>query len=168
MNTQCIVLNADFNPINVITWKRAIALLLKEKAEAIVYSDESINSASNEIRLPLIIRLVELVRNIYKKRVPFTKTNLFVRDGKRCMYCGTTSGTLTIDHVVPKSHGGARTFENCVTACLECNSKKGNRPLDECGLTLHCTPEQPTILQFIQMKYADTFEKIDFQRMLHK
>lgn len=150
---RCIVLNGDYTFLNTVNWKRAICLLIKEKAQVLKESERIIrNSIGEEIfRVPLVIKLIKIVRLIYKNKVPFSKRNIMVRDSYKCMYCGT-SKRLTIDHVIPISKGGKNNFENCTTACQPCNNKKGNRIPSEAKMFMFKQPHAPTISEFIRMK----------------
>ena len=97
---------------------------------------------------------------IYKNKVPYSKRNIFVRDGYRCMYCGSKdNGKLTVDHVIPQSKGGRSTFENCVAACRPCNLKKGHRIPSEAKMFMKRQPYAPTIYEFIRLKMK--YYKID-------
>ena len=90
---------------------------------------------------------------IYKNKVPYSKRNIFVRDGYKCMYCGTREKIkLTIDHVIPQSRGGKSTFDNCVASCRPCNNKKGHRTPNEAKMYLLRQPYTPTIYEFIRLK----------------
>lgn len=150
---RCIVLNGDYTFLNTVNWKRAICLIIKEKAEILKASTRKVRNAGGEIifEIPLVIKLVKVIRLIYKNKVPFSKRNIMVRDGFRCMYCGTSS-KLTIDHVIPVSKGGKNNFDNCVTACQPCNNKKGNRTPREAHMFLRKQPYAPTISEFIRLK----------------
>jgi 5-methylcytosine-specific restriction endonuclease McrA len=103
------------------------------------------------MKLPLVIRLIKIIRSIYKSHVPFTKKNVMVRDRQLCVYCKTNK-ELTIDHVIPVSRGGKSTFENCVTACKPCNNKKGSRTPREAKMFLKRQPYAPTISEFFRIK----------------
>ena len=89
---------------------------------------------------------------VYKNKVPFSKRNIIVRDGEKCMYCGKEGGRLTIDHIIPKSKGGKTTWENCISSCKECNSKKADRTPSKAGMHLIKRPYQPTINEFLRIK----------------
>jgi 5-methylcytosine-specific restriction endonuclease McrA len=98
-----------------------------------------------------VIRLVTYVRvpRAIKRRI--SRRALFARDGWRCVYCGSTASRLTLDHVLPRSRGGESSWENVVTACSPCNLRKGDRLLDEAGLTLRRIPKAPAPELFIQL-----------------
>lgn len=151
---RVILLNSDFSFLNVINWKRAIRLMVKGKVEIVKASERTISNAERtiEITIPKVLRLVELVKSVYKNRVPFSKKNVFVRDDFTCAYCGRTDRRLTIDHIVPKSKGGITSFENCVASCKPCNNKKNNRTPREAGMALMLKPHTPTIMEFFVIK----------------
>jgi 5-methylcytosine-specific restriction endonuclease McrA len=149
---RCIVLNGDFSFLNTIDWKRAVCLVVSGKTEVLKYSNTVLHTVNGAImNIPLVIRLMKVIRNIYKSHVPFTKKNVMVRDQYQCMYCGDKND-LTIDHIIPTSRGGKNTFENCTTACKPCNNKKGNRIPSEAKMYLHKQPNSPTISEFFRMK----------------
>ena len=150
---RCIVLNGDYTFLNTVGWKRAICLIFKEKAEMLKASTKTIQNAEGNVKfeIPLVIKLVKVIRLIYKNKVPFSKRNIMVRDGFRCVYCGSSS-RLTIDHVIPASKGGKNNFDNCVTACQPCNNKKGNRTPREANMFMRKQPYAPTISEFIRLK----------------
>jgi len=150
---QCVVLNADYSFLNVVDWKRAVCLLVKDKVKVLRYSGKTVMTGEGvPVRVPLVIRLIKFIRMVYRSRVPFSKKNVLIRDGFKCAYCQTRSGRLTIDHIVPKSRGGRTEFENCVTACRECNHKKGNQLPSEAKMYPQIKAYQPTISEFLQRK----------------
>ena len=149
---RCIVLNGDFTFLNTVSWKRGIRLMLTGKSEALKFSDKTIRCADgSEFPVPLVIRLIKVIRMIYRNRVPYSKRNIMVRDGHKCVYCGATE-RLTIDHMVPSSRGGKTNFENCVTACQPCNNKKNNRTPSEAKMFPRKKPYCPTISEFFKIK----------------
>jgi 5-methylcytosine-specific restriction endonuclease McrA len=153
MSTQCVLLNGDYTFLSIVHWKRALCLLYKGKTEVLKYSDKVIKGFGDVvIKIPLVMKLVKVIRMIYRNRVPFSKRNVFVRDRFTCQYCGAIKVPLTIDHINPVSRGGKSTFENCVTACKPCNAKKANRLPSESGVFLRKQPHAPTISEFLMMK----------------
>jgi len=124
-----LVLNSSYEPINFTSWKRALVLLLKEKAQ--VLSGR-------------VIRLLNYVRLPISKIVNITpsRSMIYRRDNDTCQYCGAKS-RLTIDHVIPRSKGGQDTWENLVVACSKCNTKKGSMLLEQTGMTLARKPRAP-------------------------
>ncbi|MCP4748508.1 MAG: HNH endonuclease [Desulfobacteraceae bacterium] len=150
---QCILLNADFSFMNVIDWKRALRLVVKNKVEVLNYSDRCIQCAEGRIvRIPAVMKLIKFIRSVYRSRVPFSKRNVLIRDGNKCAYCGARGAKLTIDHIMPRSRGGRSNFENCVASCRSCNTRKGCRTPNEANMYLRKRPVQPTISEFLKFK----------------
>ena len=135
-----LVLNASYEPLNITTWRRALVMVLKGKAEGLEH--DSSRWIRGDTMLPTVIRLRQYVRVPYKQ-LPLTHRNLFHRDGHRCQYCGSSADQLSIDHVVPRSRGGLDTWENVTTACLPCNVRKGNRTPREASMPLMGKPHRP-------------------------
>src|ERR1043165_990043 len=148
---QVLVLNASYEPLNVTSVRRAHVLVFKGKAEVIEELDKGLHSASDTYPWPHVIRLVTYVRVPRAVQRKISRRALFARDGWRCVYCGTTAGRLTLDHVVPRSRGGESVWENVVTACAPCNHKKGNRLLEEAAMALHKKPRPPAPVLFIHL-----------------
>jgi len=165
--SQCILLNADYSFMNIVDWKRALRLVVKNKVTVLSYSERRITGAEGfAIRLPAVMKLIKLIRSVYRSRVPFSKRNVLVRDGFACGYCGVQGTGMTMDHIVPKSRGGPSTFENCVACCRSCNSLKGNRTPHEAHMYLHRQPTQPTISEFLRLRLKrlgihDLWEQLD-------
>lgn len=150
---QCILLNADYSFMNVVDWRRALRLVVKNKVTVLRYSERWIKGAEGLVmRIPAVLKLIKLIRSVYRSRVPFSKRNILVRDDFTCAYCGTRSGKMTIDHIVPRSRGGSSTFENCVACCRTCNTKKGSRTPNEARMYLPRRPHQPTISEFLRLR----------------
>lgn len=152
--SRCVLLNADYSFLNVVDWKRALCLMVKNKVKVLSYSERCIRGAAGVVmRVPAVMRLIKLIRSVYKTHVPFSKRNVFIRDGFKCAYCGNQHGQMTIDHIIPKSRGGKSTFENCVTCCRSCNLQKGSRTPSEARMYLRLRPVQPTISEFIRSRF---------------
>jgi hypothetical protein len=151
---NCVVLNGDYSFLNIINWKRAVRLWFQEKCEILKSSDQPLRGGDGSVILnrPLVIRLIKVVRMVFKNRVPYTKKNIMTRDDFRCMYCGSKSKKLTVDHVIPVSRGGKTNFENCVAACRGCNTYKDNKKPSEVGMYLRRQPYAPTISEFFLKK----------------
>jgi 5-methylcytosine-specific restriction endonuclease McrA len=152
MNPSCIVLNGDYSYLCTVGWKRAINLVLSEKVKVLKYSDQVIHCVEKTFQAPAVVLLIRIVRMVYRRQVPYSKKNVLVRDGFRCVYCGAESKRLTIDHVIPRFSGGRTEFENCVACCKECNDKKGPRTPRQAGMTLRKRPFHPTISEFMRLK----------------
>jgi 5-methylcytosine-specific restriction endonuclease McrA len=154
--SHCILLNADYSFLNLVNWKRAVCLLAKGKVEVVKDSPATVHSCGGRVhRLPAVLRLIKLIRTIYRAGVAFSKRNVFVRDGFRCAYCGDRRDRLSIDHIIPRSRGGRTSFENCVAACKTCNLKKGGRTPSEAGMFLRTKAYQPTISEFLRLKFQN-------------
>src|SRR6266704_4933465 len=148
---QVLVLNASYEPLNVCSVRRAHVLVWKGKAEVLEQLEHPLHSASSTYPWPHVIRLVTYVRVPRGVKRKISRRALFARDGWRCVYCGSTSGRLTLDHVVPRSRGGDSVWENVVTSCAPCNLRKGDRLLEEAGLKLHTHPRPPSPTRFIRL-----------------
>jgi 5-methylcytosine-specific restriction endonuclease McrA len=127
--------------------------MIKQKTEVLKFSNRAIRNSEGEIvtYVPLVMRLIKIIRMIYKNKVPFTKKNVFVRDKFKCGYCGSNQN-LTVDHIIPTSRGGKNNFDNCITACRPCNNKKDRRTPSEAKMYLSHQPYAPTISEFIRLK----------------
>jgi 5-methylcytosine-specific restriction endonuclease McrA len=142
-----LVLNADYRPLSYFplslwSWQDAVKAVFLERVEVVAEYDHMVHSPSYQMRLPSVISLKEYVR---QDRSPaFTRFNLFLRDGFRCVYCGAKE-ELTFDHVRPRSQGGRTTWDNIVTACSPCNLKKGGMSLRQSGLHMAHAPHQPSV-----------------------
>ena len=153
MYAQVVILNLDYTYLNMVSWKKAFKIMAKGKATVVKYSNEVIKVAENlTMRIPAVMKLIKIVRVIYKNRVPFSKRNVMVRDGFKCAYCGVKGVRFTIDHVKPKSKGGKSNFENCVTSCKPCNLKKGSKSCIEAKMFPRTNLRQPTISEFLMLK----------------
>lgn len=142
MRMRTLVLNAGYEPLAVVSFKRALMLVLNKKATVLAAtSDQLVRSATDEFALPSVILLQRYVRIPSSRMIPVTRRGVLRRDGHRCAYCGRSANT--IDHVQPRSRGGRDTWENLVAACLKCNNKKSDKTLDELGWQLSFVPRMP-------------------------
>jgi len=144
MDGAVLVLNQNYEPLNVCNLPRAFRLVFGEKAEVVEYDHQMIRTPRQEFRAPSVIRLQHHIRRP-RPRVKLTRREIFARDGHRCQYCGHkfSSAELSLDHVIPLSRGGASTWENVVCACLACNVRKGNRTPHEASIKLIQQPKKP-------------------------
>ena len=142
---QVLVLNASYEPLNVCTLRRAHVLVYKGKAEVVERLDQPLRSATGSFIWPHVIRLLHYVRVPRAIQRKISRRALFARDGWRCVYCGTSGGRLTLDHVVPRSRGGRSSWENLVACCYRCNNSKGDRTPEEAGLKLARRPRPFTL-----------------------
>lgn len=137
--SKVLVLNASYEPLNICTWRRAVVLLMKGKAEQIEHNGKLIYT---NLPVPTVIRLRSYVKIPYKE-ISLSRRNLLHRDNYTCQYCGDRRHDLTIDHIVPRSKGGTDSWENVVAACLKCNVKKGDRTPKEANMVMTTTPRRP-------------------------
>ncbi|MBI2237785.1 MAG: HNH endonuclease [Actinobacteria bacterium] len=139
---RALVLNVSDSPLAVVTARRAVVLVLKDKAEVVVSNGLVFHSERLQIEAPSVVRLRYFVKVPYRAQAALTRRAVFARDDWRCQYCGESAENL--DHVVPRSRGGAHTWDNVVAACRRCNSRKENRLPGEVGLRLHRRPFVPS------------------------
>ncbi len=140
-----LVLNADFRPLSwyplsLWPWQEAIKAVFLDRVTILAEYDEVVRSQRAEFRIPSVVVLKDYVKP--RKRVAFTRFNLFLRDEFCCQYCGSR-GDLTFDHVLPRSKGGQTSWENVVAACSPCNLRKANKPLKQSGMYLRKAPREP-------------------------
>lgn len=139
---RALVLNVTHEPLAVVTAKRAVVLVLKDRAEVLVSNGFVFHSEHLVIEAPVVVKLRRFVRVPYRAQAPLTRRAVFARDDWRCQYCGAAAENL--DHVVPRSRGGEHSWENVVAACRRCNSRKENRLVHEAGLRLARRPFAPS------------------------
>jgi 5-methylcytosine-specific restriction endonuclease McrA len=142
MSEAVLVLNANFEPINVCNFRRAIGLILTEKASLVVNGRGVIQTAYSAYPRPSVIRLQRMIHRP-RPHVQLTRREVFRRDNYTCQYCGKHTKDLTIDHVLPRHLGGQQTWTNVVAACAMCNHRKGGRTVHEANMSLLRTPKEP-------------------------
>ena len=152
LNSSVLVLNASYEAINICNMKRAIVLIFKGVARAEEETENEIQSASMVIKAPAVIRLLKYVRIPYKV-VHFSRKNVLLRDRYRCQYCGKEFPpvSLTLDHVVPISRGGKTQWDNIVTACKACNTRKGSKKPSEAGMALLKKLKTPPVVYYFHL-----------------
>jgi len=150
MSKEVLVLNASFEPLSLVSVRRAVVLLLREKAEMVEATERQLRSAGHSFPIPLVIRLVHYVR-LPHRNVPPTRSAIMLRDAQTCQYCGIMPGRqeLTVDHVVPRSQGGEHSWQNLVTACKPCNQRKGSLTPAEAHMRLIRHPFQPSYVALV-------------------
>jgi 5-methylcytosine-specific restriction endonuclease McrA len=149
---RVLVLNATYEPINVCTVRRATVLLLKDRAEIVERGRSALHSESVTVPRPIVIRLVTYVRiprDAHRRKI--TRRAVFARDRWTCQYCGGVRGTLTVDHVIPRSKGGPSSWENIVTCCAPCNRRKGDKLPKKAGMALLTDPRPPHPQVFVHV-----------------
>ena len=153
---RVLVLNASYQPLSVVTPRRAVVLVLNQKATVVVGRNEIWNSEHRKVEVPSVVRLNRFVKVPYRRAVPVTRRAVFGRDGHQCQYCG--SPAESIDHVLPRSKGGDHTWENVVACCRPCNIRKGDRSPAEAGFRLSASPRPPRHYAWI---YSSTGDQVD-------
>jgi 5-methylcytosine-specific restriction endonuclease McrA len=160
---RVLVLNASYEPINVCTVRRAVVLVLKDRAEVLERSDRDLHAESLTVARPAVIRLMTYVRvprDAHSRKI--TRRAIFARDGWSCQYCGTGHGTLTVDHVIPRSKGGHSGWDNIVTCCAPCNRRKGDHLPKAAGMHPRRKPKPPSPTIFVHVAVArvpDTWQQ---------
>lgn len=144
MDSSVLVLNQDYEPLNVCSARRALVLVLRGRAEVIEIGRGVFRTASRLVQLPSVIRLVHYIRRP-RPRVRLSRREVFARDGWACMYCGRAAADLTLDHVVPRHRGGRHAWDNLVAACKGCNHRKAGRTPDEAKMRLLQEPFEPRV-----------------------
>src|SRR2546428_7918769 len=139
---RALVLNASDAPLAVVAARRAVVLVLKERAEVVATNGMVFRSEHISMEAPSVVRLRRYVRIPYRPHPPLTRRAVFARDVWACQYCGGQAENL--DHVVPRSRGGAHSWDNVVAACRRCNARKENRTPQEAGFRLARAPHAPT------------------------
>lgn len=149
MKGGVLVLNQDFTPLTVCSVNRAFLLVFLDKAELLKTEEGAVmRSIDRTFPKPSVIKIGRYI-NIPYRGVVLTRTNVFKRDGNKCQYCGA-SRSLTLDHLIPRSKGGQSTWRNLVTACRNCNAKKGDQSPEELGMILRQQPIKPSYVMFLK------------------
>ncbi len=139
--SRVLVLNATYEPIGVVSWRRAVVLALAQKVDVLADTGEELSSERMRVPIPSVVRLRYFVKVPYRRTAPLSRRAIYARDGGHCQYCNKTAES--IDHVVPRSRGGAHEWENVVACCRRCNTQKSDRLLSECSLRLRRPPTAP-------------------------
>lgn len=153
-----LLLNATFEALRVVSINRAVCLVVEGKADVVVESDEPMRSPSFEMKVPAVIKLRRFVKIPFRSRVPLNRRTLMARDEKVCQFNSCENVGNTIDHLQPRSRGGAHSWENVVAACQDCNSKKDDKTLDELGWTIKRKPSVPMGHKWLILGVAEKAE----------
>lgn len=167
MGQRVLVLNASYEPLQIISVRRAVVLLLQEKAELVEATERQLRACNVSLDVPLVIRLMRYIRIPRQLKLPCSRRGVLARDQETCQYCGEQPGrhNLTIDHVVPRSQGGLTVWDNVVTACQECNRKKGGRTPEQAHMMLRTKPRQPQYVAFAllgELERHDVWRKYSY------
>lgn len=140
-NHPCLLLAHDYTALRIIDFKQAFKLIFTDKAEVVTeFKNKIVCTVSQVFKLPAVVRLLNKFK--LKFNVRLTRKNIFIRDNFRCRYCGIkgSMSSLTLDHVEPRSRGGKFTWENIVSSCIDCNTKKGDKLLGETQMKIRGGP----------------------------
>jgi 5-methylcytosine-specific restriction endonuclease McrA len=167
LGQRVLVLNASYEPLQLVSVRRAVILLLQEKAEVVEAARQQLRARALALDVPLVIRLVRYIRIPRRLKLPCSRRGVFARDRETCQYCGVQPGRahLTMDHVVPRSQGGGTTWDNVVTACRDCNHRKGGRTPEQANMKLAIVPRQPQYVAFAllgELERHDVWRKYAF------
>ena len=144
---RTLVLNAGYEPLGVVSFKRALVLVLNDKARVLARDAEHpVHGIATDFDRPAVILLTRYVRVPTNRMMPVSRRGVLRRDSQRCGYCGASAST--IDHVQPRSRGGKDTWENLVACCLRCNNLKGDRTPQEMSWELRMIPGPPRGMQW--------------------
>lgn len=148
--TDVLVLNASYEPLRIVSVRRAMILLLQQKAELVEAAAQHLRAQGMAFAVPLVVRLVRYIAIPRHRRLPCSRRAVLARDRETCQYCGAQPGRahLTIDHVLPRAQGGMTTWENVVAACAACNHRKANRTPQQAGMALLTMPRRPSHAAF--------------------
>lgn len=150
-----LVLNTNYEPLNVCTIRRAMGLIFADKASMLQNGRGEIHTSQDIFPAPSVIRLERMVKRP-RPKVKLNKQEIFRRDSYTCQYCGRADIDLTLDHVIPRRLGGRHSWDNLVTACRVCNHRKGGRMADSAGMALLTRPQAPAAsAQYIFGRYLD-------------
>ena len=152
---RTLVLNQSYEPIKVVSWQRAVTLLTLGKVEVLEEYDWTVRTVTIVVKVPAVVRLLRAFRR-RKQPVKFSRVNIYARDRYTCQYCGEKKpiGELTYDHVVPRALGGKTEWSNIVTACQDCNLRKGARTPQQAGMALRTQPARPTWIPAVTIKVS--------------
>lgn len=152
VSLKALVLNASYEPLRIVSWQKALIMWFQDKVEILEYHKSFVRSVSNSFNLPSVLKLKTYIKSKRLDGVRFSRENVYIRDNYTCQYCAKkfTSKELTIDHVLPASQGGPKTWTNVVTACRCCNQTKANRTPDKARMPLLKQPKAPTWLPVLE------------------
>lgn len=150
MSLEVLVLNSDYEPLNICNIRRAMSLVLLGKVDVLHQDSRMLHSISKDFTAPSVVRLKTHVRRPHPQ-LKLSRRSILARDNYTCQYCGYHGGDLTVDHIIPKRLGGPSTWENLVCCCKKCNGKKSDKTLAQFGQPLLRTPRKPKYVPFISL-----------------
>jgi 5-methylcytosine-specific restriction endonuclease McrA len=166
LSGNVLVLNLDYQPINICGTRRAVKLIFLGKAEILEDRGELLLSPGHAMPLPSVIKLSSLIRRP-PPELKLSRKAIFARDRYQCQYCGKIGLKMTIDHVLPRRMGGMFSWDNLVCACHACNAKKGDRNPQDAGMKLLRLPEKPSFIPHISYTlYRQTMDEENWRKYL--
>ncbi len=158
INLPVLVLNQNYEPLNVCRVRRAVVLLYQERAEMLENGVGFIHTTNHDFPVPSVIRLPSLIKRPFRTERKLTRLEVFNRDKYTCQYCGKQTRQLTLDHVIPRYRDGQHTWENVVSACVACNRRKAGKTPEEARMRLGRLPSPPhrSRLFYIPSHYLQT------------
>ena len=166
MDSHVLVLNLNYEPLNICSFRRALGLVFLDKATVIETNGKVLHSERLTMPMPSVVRLNYQVRRP-RPELRLSRRSILARDDFTCQYCGRQTTPLTIDHIVPRVQGGGHTWENLVCSCIECNNSKGNKTPRAAGLKLRKTPRRPRFVPYISYSaFARAVQVEDWQPYL--
>lgn len=165
---RSLLLNSSYEPMRIVSWQKALVLWFQGKVEILEYHSEFARSVQNKFQLPSVLRLKQYVRPRGSRAVRFCRENVYIRDAYTCQYCARKYPVkqLTLDHVVPASHNGPKSWTNVVTACRDCNQKKANRTPRTANMPLLSEPRAPSWLPTLELEIGEDHVPPDWSQYL--
>jgi 5-methylcytosine-specific restriction endonuclease McrA len=167
INLPVLVLNQSYEPLTICRARRAVVLIYQGKAEMLENGAGFIHTISDSFELPSVIRLAFMVKRPYRQK-KLSRYEVFNRDKYTCQYCGKETKQLTIDHVIPRYRGGQHTWENVVSACVDCNRRKAGRTPKEANMKLIRTPGPPSGNPLFNVPYHYLTKRDEWRKYLYQ
>ncbi len=165
INLPVLVLNQNFEPLNICHARRAIILIYRRKAEMLENGSGFFHTVDALFPIPSVIRLVYMIKRPRRKS-KLNRFEVFNRDHFTCQYCGKQTSHLTLDHVIPRYRGGQNTWENVVSACAQCNRRKAGKTPNEAGMKLIRIPRPPRSNGYVSIPYHHRQNQLEWQKYL--
>ena len=150
MSHEVLVLNSDYEPLNICNMRRAVLLVFLGKVDVLHEDGKILRSIRAEYRSPSVVRLKSHIKRP-RPKLKLSRRSIFARDNYACQYCGHHGNDLTVDHIIPKRLRGDTSWDNLVCCCKKCNSQKGDKTLSQVGFTLEREPRRPKYVPFISL-----------------
>lgn len=156
---RVLVLDLQYQPLEIVNWQKAIVLVISNKAEVLEEHDQVIRSPSIQLKIPSVIR--KKTAKFRLRNVSFSRRNVFARDNYECQYCGKQKAynELTFDHIIPVIQNGETSWENIVACCKPCNGKKADNTPEQARMTLRKKPRRPEWLEIFRLKLVEADPK---------